>query len=136
VDPGFFRPRRHDGNGIAPSARNNKVSRIDGHTARDKLCKLHTAVLAQVPVVEVKSVNDLLLATAGKELLAVGSEAKSIESLLHLGPVDNGLSFEIEGDDFMLPEAGVKNGKPTATGMKGDVHRENSKLHLPAGRPK
>src|SRR6516164_2548924 len=68
VDPGFFRPRRHDGNGIAPSARNNKVSRIDGHTARDKLCKLHTAVLAQVPVVEVKSVNDLLLATAGKEL--------------------------------------------------------------------
>jgi hypothetical protein len=55
------------------------------------------------------------------------TRAQSVESLLHLSPVNYHLSFEIDGDDFMLPEAGVKNSKPTAVGMKGDVNREHPK---------
>src|SRR5262249_43537866 len=115
-----------------PAPRPGNVKRlargVTGDPARNELVRLRhdaqLAVLAEIAAGEVEGVDDLVLAAAGKEALAVGREAESVERLVEGGAADDPLPLQVNDDDLVLAVAAVQGGQPAAVGMQGEVDRE------------
>jgi hypothetical protein len=77
-------------------------------------------------------VDDLELAAAGEEPLAVRGEAKAVKGLIECDPASDPRPFEVNEHHFMGPIPGVEDGEPLAIRVQRQVDREVAQFEVPA----
>src|SRR5262245_44018915 len=82
-----------------------------------------------------KGVDDFIAAAAAKELLSIFGEGQAIEGFVDRGARDDFFVGEIDGNDFVLAVAGIKDGGVFVRGMNGDVDGKIAEENLLADGP-
>src|SRR5262249_17706201 len=111
---------------------------MDGQAPGDELLirELQRLGFAEIAVSTGEGMDDVKLAAASEQRLAVGREGEAVERLVDNHTAANLVLLvgDVERDGFVRAETRVQDGQPLAAGVQRDVHRKIAKLDLLARR--